>query len=55
MGFTSRKQKILKYYILLKEGEHKNNKDLINKCIFVLKQMNLSKSEIKEMELNRYF
>ncbi len=54
MGFTSRKQKILKFYILIKDAERKRDNDTLNVIIPNLKSLKLTKSEIKELEFEKY-
>lgn len=52
--FTSRRQKILKYFMILKEAELKNDKNTVNDCVLALKDLNLSKSEIEQLEIKQY-
>lgn len=53
--FTSRKQKIVKLFMLIKDLEGKNDKQTLNKYISQLKKLNLNKNEIKELEFEKYF
>ncbi len=55
MGFTSRRQKLLKLYLLIKDAESKNDIDSLHKYVPQLKSLYLTKSEINEMELEKYF
>ena len=55
MGFTSRKQKLLKLYLLIKDAESRNDIDSLHKYVPKLKGLRLNKSEIEEMELEKYF
>jgi len=53
--FRSRKEKLLKLFMIIKDSEFKNDKKTINKVLPELKSLNLSQSEIDNMELNKYF
>ncbi len=55
MGFTSRKQKLIKYFLLIKEAEQKKDVDSLREYIPELKFLRLTDNEIKEMELEKYF
>lgn len=53
--FTSRKQKLMKLYLLIKDAEFKNNLQAIQKYVSELKFLNLTDNEIKEMEFDKYY
>ncbi len=40
--------------MILKEAELKNDKNTVNDCVLALKDLNLSKSEIEQLEIKQY-
>ena len=55
MSFTSRRQKLLKLYLLIKDAESRNDIDSLHKYVPQLRGLRLNKIEIEEMELEKYF
>lgn len=60
--FTSRKQKLIKNFLILKDAERENQKKhsvnndyIIDNAVSEIKSLNPSKDILEEMEIEKYF
>lgn len=53
--FTSRKQKILRFFMKLKEAERKGDFDSVRHFAEELKRLQITENDKKIMEIEKYF